>query len=820
MNIVAVDHRIVRRSIDPRGAARGVRERESVIILVRADTGLAGMGEAAPLPGMSIDSIYDAIAAADALAARVPFAVHTPHDASTLADQLTMAPAAQFAIETALLTLLAQERRTSIASLLAPMPQAELESAVVVDTPDEARLAAARVLKIKVGPTGDVERVRAIAAAAPNARLRLDANRSWSRAETPAIIEAFADLPIDYIEEPCRNAHELLDARERPSNFDMARLKPDELLDAREKPANLDIARTELLDAREKPASIDTGHSNAVRVTPGQLAHRIALDESLVDLDRADLLRALASPQLAALVLKPTLLGGFAKCLELAALAHQHGVAPVVTHTLEGPVGFAACIELARAIAADVPVGLARAIPADVPLGLARPNAADMPVDIARTIAADAPVDVARTIVADAPVDVAGTNAADMPVDTARTTAADLAVGLARTTAAADIARPAIERHAASRARVLIATHTEATVEAIRRAWRERQPITLLHAKAAPEELARQRQLVESATLRDDDALILFTSGSTGPARGVVHTRASLEAAARASASHLGWRDDDAWLCCLPLAHAGGASIIIRCLLADRRVILADNPRAIADATLASLVPTQLATLLDDPTWRPSPKLRAVLLGGAAAPRALIDRALERGVPVLSTYGLTETFGQVATARAPGLLPTALEGIVIRGGTSDAPALLRIESPSLASRYLDGEAIAPTFVTADLGFVDDVVHVLGRADDVIITGGENVHPTQIEAVLARTRGVREAVAFGVADPRWGQVVAAAVAKAPGWNRDAALDEWHASLPPHARPRLLVELDALPRLPSGKVDRRSLTALPSSPVEYR
>jgi O-succinylbenzoic acid--CoA ligase len=320
--------------------------------------------------------------------------------------------------------------------------------------------------------------------------------------------------------------------------------------------------------------------------------------------------------------------------------------------------------------------------------------------------------------------------------------------------------------------------------------------------------------------LRDDDALILFTSGSTGPARGVVHTRKSLEAAARASESHLGWRDDDAWLCCLPLAHAGGASIIIRCLLAGRHVVLADDPRAIEQASLASLVPTQLAGLLDDANWRPPAKLRAVLLGGAAAPRAFIDRALERGVPVLSTYGLTETFGQVATARVAGDLPTPLAGVSISGGTVDEPALLRITSPSLASRYLDGELIAPTFTTADLGFVDDVVHVVGRADDVIITGGENVHPNQIEAVLARTRGVREAVAFGVPDPRWGQVVVAAVARAPGWDRDAALDEWHASLPPHARPRRLLVLDVLPRLPSGKVDRRSLCALPSSPVEYR
>jgi O-succinylbenzoic acid--CoA ligase len=778
--IVAVDHRIVRRSIDPRGAARGVRSREAVIIIVRTDTSLVGLGEAAPLPGMSIDTIYDAIAAADALAARVPFAIHSPRDASTLADQITMAPAAQFAIETALLTLFAQQRQTSVATLLTAMPQAELENAVVVDTEDEARFATARCLKIKVGPTGDVDRVRRIAAAAPHARLRLDANRSWSRAETPAIIESLRDLPIDYIEEPCPNAHELLVAPvtsaellTAPGGYRLGKISNDDL--------HQTLVASDIDAARRSPAHrLDARDHRARSAVSEPLAHRIALDESLIELDRADLVRALASPQLAALVLKPTLLGGFAKCLELAALAHEHSVAPVVTHTLEGAVGFAACIELARAIAADVPVGLAR------PPGAIRTAHAHAHANVPAHAHAHAHADVHAHAVADADT---------RPVRLARPT----------------------ERRAV---RVVVATHTEATVEAIRAAWRDGEPVALLHAKAAPAEIARQRRLLDMAEWHDDDALVLFTSGSTGPARGVVHTRASVAAAAHASESHLGWRDDDAWLCCLPLAHAGGSSIIIRCLLGGKRVVLAEDPRAIEHATIASLVPTQLAALLDHPAWRPSPRLRAVLLGGAAAPRALVDRALERGVPVLSTYGLTETFGQVATARVPGALPIPLAGIEIRGGTADEPALLRTESPSLANRYLDGEAIAPSFVTADLGFVDDVVHVVGRADDVIITGGENVHPNQVEAVLARTRGVREAVAFGIADPRWGQVVAVAVARAAGWDRDAALDEWHASLPPHARPRRLVELDALPRLPSGKVDRRMLSALPSSPVEYR
>ena len=304
MQIVAIDYRIARWTIAPRGAARGVRDRTSLIVGVRDETGATGLGEAAPLRGMSIDTLDDATRACDELAARIPLTLATPDDASAIADRITPAPAARFAIETALLGVLAQRARTSVANLLAALPHAELESAIVVDDEREALAAVAagaRCLKIKVG--SDLARVRSIAAAVPGTRLRLDINRGWPRERVAVHLAALADLPIDYVEEPCRDAHELL-------------------------------------------------------ATP--LALRIALDESLIELGRDALDRALASPQLAALVLKPTLLGGFARCLELAAAAHRRGVAPIVSHTLEGPIGFAACYELARAIGADVPVGLSR----------------------------------------------------------------------------------------------------------------------------------------------------------------------------------------------------------------------------------------------------------------------------------------------------------------------------------------------------------------------------------------------------------------------------------------------------------------------------
>ena len=305
MRVATLGTEEVRWAIEPRGAARGMwRERVAIVVGVRGD-GATGLGEAAPLPGMSVDSIEDARRGIEALRARLPVAIDGPEDAFALAAEVAEAPAARFAIEAALLSALAQRGGTSVAQLLAPRPAAALRVAIVVDDEDEARAAVragARCLKLKVGD--DLARVHRIAAAAPDARLRLDANRGWPRAEVLARLAAVRDLPIDFVEEPCQRAHELLD--------------------------------------------------DAPPV-------RLALDESLGALAPAELERALRSPQLAALVLKPTLLGGFARCLALAAAANRHGVAPVVSHALEGPIGFAACWELGRAIGADVPAGLGRA---------------------------------------------------------------------------------------------------------------------------------------------------------------------------------------------------------------------------------------------------------------------------------------------------------------------------------------------------------------------------------------------------------------------------------------------------------------------------
>ncbi len=321
----------------------------------------------------------------------------------------------------------------------------------------------------------------------------------------------------------------------------------------------------------------------------------------------------------------------------------------------------------------------------------------------------------------------------------------------------------------------------------------------------------------------DDDRclVILHTSGTTGTPRAVSLSRAAFVASARASENNLGWQDEDRWLLCLPIAHIGGLSILTRCLLGRRTVVVPrENQRLDAAAlaaivretrvTLLSIVPTQLAWLLDVvPRWTPPPHLRAVLVGGAAAAPSLLERARERGVPVLTTYGLTEACSQVAT-QTYGTTPGAEHG----SGRPLRGMELRIDAGQILVR---GPSVAGDgwLATGDAGHLDDEcrLHVHGRLDDRIVTGGENVHPNEVEAVLERCPGVDGACVFGLEDDTWGQIVAVAVV---GSVTDDALAEHCARcLAPHRRPRRIAHLDVLSLNRTGKVDRAKTRELASS-----
>lgn len=325
---------------------------------------------------------------------------------------------------------------------------------------------------------------------------------------------------------------------------------------------------------------------------------------------------------------------------------------------------------------------------------------------------------------------------------------------------------------------------------------------------------------------------ILRTSGSSGRPKGVVLSRRAFFAAARASADNLGWRPDDRWLLSLPVAHVGGLSILVRCLLGRRPAVVEPlerfDPLRVAELidarriTLLSVVPTMLRRLLDLPSWRPPVHLRAILLGGAAAPKALLERAADRRWPVLTTYGSTETCSQVATQR-PGTVnrgqlgsgsPLSGWSVRIREG------VVEVRGDALMSGYLvDGSLARPFtadgfFPTQDLGHLDahGHLHILGRRDAVIISGGENVHPTEVEAVLEHHPAIAEAAVHGVDDPEWGQrVVASIVLEADADPSIDLTDGFTEHLAPHQRPREIRFVESLPRNRLGKLDRRALAA---------
>ncbi|MEM7357194.1 MAG: AMP-binding protein [Acidobacteriota bacterium] len=334
---------------------------------------------------------------------------------------------------------------------------------------------------------------------------------------------------------------------------------------------------------------------------------------------------------------------------------------------------------------------------------------------------------------------------------------------------------------------------------------------------------------------------IVRTSGSSGRPKGVVLSRRAFVAAARASALNLGWRDDDRWLLSLPVAHVGGLSVLTRCLMARRAVVIrpqarfeaATVARIVAEdrVTLLSLVPTMLGRLLDLEGFELPRYLRAILLGGAGSPPDLLARAADRRWPVLTTYGLTEACSQVATQRY---------GTVNRGGRGCEPVegvevrirdgVVEIRGPSLMSGYVPEPATAPFdaegwLATGDLGRLDDAgrLHILGRRDDVIVTGGENVHPREVEEALAAHPAIAAACVFGLQDDEWGQVVAAAVAAASPPTDEALTRYLKGCLAPHQRPRRIAYLEALPEITLGKIDRRqaALGAAPRlRPLSYR
>lgn len=314
----------------------------------------------------------------------------------------------------------------------------------------------------------------------------------------------------------------------------------------------------------------------------------------------------------------------------------------------------------------------------------------------------------------------------------------------------------------------------------------------------------------------EDLAMVVYTSGTTSAARPVELTYANWEHSIRTSSARLGSHPDERWLCVLPLSHVGGLSILVRGAIHATTVVLHDGwdtervARSLADedVTAISLVPTTLARLLEAGA-RPGPALRCVLVGGAPLPGELAQRALDRGWPLAQTYGLTEACSQVATSPIgePQTAGPPLEGTRVEIA-SDGEILV-------AGATVARGAVAPDgwLHTGDLGLLDAAGRLLvtGRSADTIVSGGENVSPAEVEAVLEAHPAVAEAAVLGRADPEWGEAVMATVVLRPGHGADAQQLRAHcaASLAPYKVPKAISFATELARTASGKLRRGAL-----------
>ena len=315
---------------------------------------------------------------------------------------------------------------------------------------------------------------------------------------------------------------------------------------------------------------------------------------------------------------------------------------------------------------------------------------------------------------------------------------------------------------------------------------------------------------------------IINTSATTGKFKSVPVRWSQIEAHVKASANVLGVEEEDNWLVVLPMFHVSGLSIILRTLYNGTRATIREkfSEQVVLDAleteavTIVSLVPTVLQRIVERIQ---APTLRAILLGGEFIPMPLLQECVQRGLPVFKTYGMSETFAQSTTfnvQKYPHKLasvgyPLEAVTIEIRNPDEEGVGEVWISSPMLMKGYLNKEPIKGTFNTDDIGYVDEdgFLYLLNRRKDIIISGGENIYPKEIEDVLYGMEGILECAVIPVSDPKWGQVPVLCVVTTH--TEKDILNYLLSRLAKYKVPKRIVYYDTLPKNSMGKILRHDL-----------
>ena len=328
-------------------------------------------------------------------------------------------------------------------------------------------------------------------------------------------------------------------------------------------------------------------------------------------------------------------------------------------------------------------------------------------------------------------------------------------------------------------------------------------------------------------TFEDRDiAIIMNTSATTGQFKSVPLRWGQIRAHVQASKAVLGKTEQDNWLMVLPLFHVSGLSILLRSLYNGTAVTILpkyDEAQVLKlieseNINMMSLVPTILTQLEPSISHH---KLRVILLGGEFIPMALIDACEKKSLPIYKTYGMTETFSQSVTfsvldyPHKRDSVGKPLPGMQVRIDKPDADGVgeIHLTGPMVMTGYIDKEPIDGDLNTDDIGYIDEdgFVYILNRRKDLIISGGENIYPKELEDLVYTLPSVKECAVVPVPDPKWGQVPALFVAFHDGesMTADAILSFMTNSLAKYKIPKYVKILPALPRNGTGKIVRNEL-----------
>ena len=328
-------------------------------------------------------------------------------------------------------------------------------------------------------------------------------------------------------------------------------------------------------------------------------------------------------------------------------------------------------------------------------------------------------------------------------------------------------------------------------------------------------------------TFEDRDiAVIMNTSATTGQFKSVPLRWGQIRAHVQASKEVLGKTEQDNWLMVLPLFHVSGLSILLRSLYNGTAVTILpkyDEAQVLKlieseNINMMSLVPTILTQLEPSISHH---KLRVILLGGEFIPMALIDACEKKSLPIYKTYGMTETFSQSVTfsvldyPHKRDSVGKPLPGMQVRIDNPDVDGVgeIHLTGPMVMTGYFGKEPIDGDLNTDDIGYVDEdgFVYILNRRKDLIISGGENIYPKELEDLVYILPSVKECAVVPVPDPKWGQVPALFVAFHDGesMTADAILSFMTKSLAKYKVPKYVKILSALPRNGTGKIVRNEL-----------